>query len=653
MSSHQSRLDKAARAAASRGPAPDPAQMPINIVAFCMYMLAIKLYPIQGLILKIITLDLDALTDWDHKVIRRWCSGFHAVVGNDGIRWEGTQGCAPDLLERMTRMKARGAPWFNEINFVIGRRAGKGYLVRILVAWAVWRLLVLGDPQAHYGIDAHKEINILIFGTKADQARRDQFADVKSLIENAPCFKAYLGKGTDAWISILTPTQLADGARPGLDKGLIVLRAAPTTATAARGAAVQVLVLDEIGQLEGAGSTADGNTVYRAATPATAQFRMDRMIVLSSSPAEKTGPQYASYQRATTVDPDTGDATFGHSFMLQTTSFDPYTDWEISESITAWPDGPSYPAFERSMVEPDDDEVQQMLTTDPDEHATEYLGQFRSSRNAYLFFEIVRDIFGHAPDRELVMETKGILSRTYMIHCDPSVSGKNFAVAVGHLEDFEDGAHVVYDYLHVWKPSDFEGGRIDYDYVEGEIYKLALAFNPIRISFDQFNSAQIIQRLQRSLDEARLPRRCVVEQQTASASLNWTMAEIFKTAAGLRRIHAPDHPLARLELEFLQVNKMKVAAPTTGHVRTDDLADAMFNVAYSLLQEGAPELFARLGGTTLRGSQPGGFNSPSTPAGPDPIAQLSDFYSSTRGHQTRNPARGINPNRRRHPGIDL
>jgi hypothetical protein len=379
---------------------------------------------------------------------------------------------------------------------------------------------------------------------------------------------------------------------------------------------------------------------------------MDRMIDLSSSPAEKTGPQYASYQRALTVDPDTGDGTFGHIFMLQTTSFEPYTDWEISTSIPAWPDGPAYPKFERSMVEPDDDEVVQMLTTDPDEHATEYLGQFRSSRNAYLFHDVVRDVFGPAPGRELVMETKGTLSRKYMIHCDPSVSGKNFAVAVGHLEEFEDGAHVVYDYLHVWKPSDFDNGRIDYDFVEDEIYKLGLAFSPIRISFDQFNSAQIIQRLQRRLDDARLPRRCIVEQQTANFNLNWTMAEIFKTAAGLRRVHAPDHALARLELEFLQVNNKKVAAPTIGHVRTDDLADAMFNVAYSLLEEGAPELFARLGGMPLSGSQPGGLSRPSSTPGPDPIAQLKGFYSGRRPRpgQGFNPARGINPNRRRHPG---
>jgi len=530
------------------------------------------------------------------------------------------------------------------------------------------------DVHAHYGIDPAKELSVLVFGTKGDQAKRDQFADISSLLINKACFAPFLGKHTTSYVSLLTYEQLATGAVPGRDMGLIVVRACETTQNAARGAAVPVLVLDEISQLEGAGSTADGNAIWRAATPSTTQFREDRMIILSSSPAEKTGPQYARYQESLAIDPDTGTAANPHIFMLQAPSWEPYEGWEQAHELPAWPGAENFAERRRAMIEPDDDEVLQMLQTDPDDHAVEYLGQFRSARSAYLPLGLVLDAFGLFNDAYLQMQDAGPFTVDHFIHVDTSLVGKNTAATVGHVENVDGAEHLVidlirvwkpsdfadgrisystiedevFDLIRVWKPSDFADGRISYSTIEDEVFDLIVSFNAVQVTFDQYNSAQLIQRLNQRIADAKLPRACVVFERTATGPVNFQMAEVFKAAAGERRIHIPDHALARLELEYIQIDGKKVHAPTTGPVRTDDVAVALFNLCYVALEASAPTLFARLAGLQIRASQPTGMGA-LVEVDPSVADQFSAAGRWRPRESSHDPARGINPHRRPHP----
>lgn len=142
-------------------------------------------------------------------------------------------------------------------------------------------------------------------------------------------------------------------------------------------------------------------------------------------------------------------------------------------------------------------------------------------------------------------------------------------------------------------------------------------------------------------------------ERTATAPRNFEMAEIFKAAAGMGRIHLPDHPLARLELEYLQIDGKRIHAPTIGQVQTDDMAGAIINVCYSALQEAPPMLFARLAATRLRGSQTGGLRAMGRRrrwCGRTVQRRRPLLPGSTSAHYA---PRGIDPNRRPHPGIDL
>lgn len=66
-------------------------------------------------------------------------------------------------------------------------------------------------------------------------------------------------------------------------------------------------------------------------------------------------------------------------------------------------------------------------------------------------------------------------------------------------------------------------------------------------------------------------------------------------------VHAPYHDLASNELLYLVEEGNKVTHPKTGPVKTDDLADSMINVTYTLLySRDQEEVFQQLGSTTPR-----------------------------------------------------
>lgn len=642
MSSLEGRIARALNIAQPPTRRIEAPERPLNVVEFSHRFLGQSLYPRQGTLLKLITADRDALTDFDLQVIAEWAHGF--APAGDEARWVGTGGVPPDILTRVDRLAQADLPWFRSVVLVLGRRAGKGYVVRTLLAWRVWHLITSGDPHGHYGIDPLKQLNLLVFSTKVDQAKRDQFGDAHALLTTAPCFQRRLGRCTREVVTILTSAQLADGAQVGVDEGLIAVRAAESTSTAGRGAAVPMLVLDEVAHLSGAGSTSDANTIYDATMPAAAQFGPEQLVVLSSSPAEKTGPQYAAYQRALEVNPATGEGAYPDTFMLQGPSWCLYTDWRRAPEIPMWPGGPSFPPFKRAILEPTDDEVVLMRHSNPDTYAVEYAGQFRSARNNYLPPDRVDAMFHPFDGRTLVQETEGILNRTYMAHGDPSVSGANFGLAVGHGEWHGGRLHVLLDRLHHWEPSQFEGGRIDYDAIEDDLVGFAAAFGLSSLTFDQYNSAQVIQRLDRRIKALRLPKACHVGEATASSGANWRVAEVFKTALGMGIVHAPAYPLAQLELEYLQRTNNRIHPPSTGEVRTKDVADAIMQVTYAVIADGDPELFEALGGLSPSGSQPGGIP-------PRPLSRDEEVFQSFSNVHRRTARPFVErPNRRRNPG---
>lgn len=635
MTSLERRVAAAESRASTRKPssAPSPAE-PLHVMDFVTnsVFLDLSVYPLQALLIKLTNLSPELLTDYDREVLAN-LSDFTVEHEGDRAAYVGSRGVSPDWEARIQACRAKGLTSFSEIALV-GRRGGKGFLAAILVAWRLWGLLLLGDPQERLGISPGKPLHIPVVGSSATQAKRDAFGDIRHLLTSDPCFRPFVGACTAGQVTLLTPAQLAGGSVAGRDEGLLRISAHPTTETSVRGLAAPVLVLDEFAHQVGAGSTADSTAIYTAARPALAQFEAP-VVIQTSSPWEKTGKFFDTYSAGLKVDPISGKPTHPEIFFAQLESWTMYEDWAKAASIPMWPGGPTFKPLPRAIITKAALAPQELL--DPVSFAVEYRAQWAAAVNAYL--PKWRSVFDPYKGARLEQQDHGKLGVTYVAHADPSRSGANFGFAVGHLDVGDDGVpHVVYDVLHVWRPQDYPDHVVNYVEVTDEIYDYATRFPMSDITFDQFNSAGSIDELRQRFDDANLPRTPRVHERTATAPHNWKSAEIFKSATNLGLIHAPWHELAAAELEHLQVVGQKVDHPTTGPIRSKDLADCMIGVAYTLLAERHEALFAQLAGLRLRASLAG----PATYQ--DPGEGLSQFTRSqgarARAARQYNPARG-------------
>ncbi len=633
-------------AAAGRGTAradpPTPRVPDCGIVEFATSpeFLGLKLFPLQALILKIAVLAVELLTSFDRVILEEWGSGFTLADDGDAPAFRGRRGTTPDLMDRMEACRAAGRDVCEELVLVLGRRGSKSFLAAVLVVWRLWLLLAYGDPQEHFGIPSGKAVVVHLFAADQTTLLRNGYRDVTGLLD-APCFDPFRGKATTAAVTLLTPAQLRRGGSPGRDEGLVQIVAATTKHTSIRGSAVPTVWIDETGHVTGAGSTSDSIELLQAAEPALAQFRSDSLIVQTSTPYGMDGAFFASYQKALAVDPETGAALSPGTFLFQLPSDELYRFAGQAADLEMWPGGPCFDPDLEPVITRDDIETRQLW--DPRGVEIEYEAQFAPHRSAYLLTDKVRQAFGPYRGQHLTHLAAGKSNFTYVAHVDPGKTEANYAAAIGHLEWAADVPHVIVDRIDVWKPSDFPGGTIDYLQVERELLDLIRAFRISTMRFDHWNSTSTIQGLRAKATELALGWRPDIDERPLSASLNWSSAEVFKKAVHLGLFHSPAHPLAQAELEHLIVQGTRVSAPASGPVQTDDVADCLIGLTYTLLQ-GHFGVFNALSAVQLFGSLQGGL--PTGPRAPTANPYAAQFSAVGRAAADRSQDGYSNPARR-------
>lgn len=267
---------------------------------------------------------------------------------------------------------------------------------------------------------------------------------------------------------------------------------------------------------------------------------------------------------------------------------------------------------------------------------------FAAVMDAYLNPDKVKAIWEPYKGQPLTMKSQGNLATVYRAHGDPSKSGAGFGFALGHVDGVDERGlpHVVFDVLHSWNPSDYEGHEVDYNEITRDLATYLDGFMPGEMTFDQFNSVATIQALQRHARKMRYPKRVQIYERTATGPLNWKTYETFKTALGLGLIHAPYFELADLELTFLQDLGGRVDHPTSGPVQTKDVADCMAIVTYELIGEQMSAFVGQmLSEVPLAAEVQGGFN-------PFPGHQEEAHQSLSAFGRGRGPGHGAGRRRR-------
>lgn len=606
-----------------------------------------RLYPRQATALKLIFLRLDLLTDYDREVVAEWEQSF-AVTGKNG--------CVPGLLRRAEQLRAEGHHWFREVLLILGRRAGKGYISALAMAYVLWNYLAKGDPQDYYGIDRDKRLMCQIYAGKKEQARDNLWRDLVNIITGAPCFAPYISKPMGESLSVFTP---ADKAREGfrntaLDMASFRIDPLPAVPMSGRGGAACVVGFDEMAHMIAAGANRSSDEIWAATTPSLDQFGGDAFIVCPSSPWEMIGQLYVEWQHAQEVDAETGEFVYPNIFMLQLASWEIYYDWERAHQIELFPasvvEDPTSLYYRmlpgelprlaplKKAIQTYDEDMQRLERADPDAFSVERRSYWQTTLDAYLDPKKIAAMF----EGERQMRTRGILSNFYKAHADPGFINDPFGLAIGHVEAGEDGYdHVVFDYLHHWDPADYPDHTVDYLQVTDDLWELVYGFPLDDLSFDQHNSQGLQVELNRRVRGAQIPKRVQIGIINETAKYNLMIAENFKVALNQGWVHAPFHEQADLELRFLQFKNNRVVHQTTGPVQHDDIARSMMEVVFALLEKQVVAF--KMGHTPLSASMHHGVK-PWMHGDVEHerlIAQFSQVRRGRTGRGAYSPARGI------------
>jgi hypothetical protein len=594
-------------------PSTSPPRCPdiIDFVSNPDYLGDLRLFPLQLLLLKIIFLVEHAwFTAFDWQWIDRLGRGFELGHERDATHYEGVEGFAPDVLERMDDCRARGRRWFREIIAVIGRRGGKGYLASICAAYVLWTYICDGDPHARSGVTKSTRLSMLVFAVTERQARDTQWQVMVDLIRNAPCFEPYIADDTRGRLLLYAHDQLVDG-KPVVAKeaATFEILACGATEQAARGRAVIAAFFDEIAWMTGGGANRSAEEIYPAATPALRTFEDRAFIWAASSPWHQEGRFYELYRAALQVDPGTGKPAYPFMFTVQLPSWRVYEGWELTTNCTfeMTPGGLVLPPKKGPLLAYDD-ALRAEEALNPETFDVEYRSNWSAALNPYLDQHHVENIF----QADLSFPSHGILALapTYVGYADPGFVDDHFAFVIVHAEKDEDALPIVIvDAIEDWDPAHF-GGAVPIEHAEEQLFGYLDRFRLRSLTFDQFNGEALAGNLRgRAADLNWNPSIGVHHINRREA---YQRAETFKRLAYAGRILSPFHGLARDELRALRDNHGRIEAPTTGRTTKDDIAIALVN-AVAIAVEPHWELIHQLGAMKLRASQPGGIPIPPPP----------------------------------------
>jgi hypothetical protein len=594
-----------------------------------------QLYPRQRVLLKLIFLE--ELNGYEEDVLTEWIKSSETG---------GEVTISPKIRERVQWLRDNHYPHFSVVQIVGGRRSGKGYMTGGAIAYKAYQLVQLQNPGAHYNIEEGKDIYFTIVADSLDQAKRHQFRDARNwLIGCKPLVQnGYVGQPLAESISIFTPFDLSriqtlkSAGRTVEGDALASLRvqAFPKNAGTIRGSASIVLDFDEMAHMTPGESHISDEELYGAAEPSLIQFKKDALIFANSSPWSKTGMFYKLFEMgAGSKAMDGDDPAFPSHLTIQYPSWEMYKDWDRAE----W-----HGKYAAAIVVDPKYDVDLALKekANPEKFKVEYRAHFAEVVDAYLNPDRVDEMFDPY-HQEMILGRRLRSERganspyfVYKGHADPSSTGANFGIAIGHLEEVPEidehgveinAPHVVFDYINAFYPDDFPNSTIDWLTVLPTIEELINSFRPDTFTFDQFESDAAMQILTDRLMKSGRANTQVFEV-TATAAKNFRRSEHFKAALNLGRVHAP-HPsgqmnekalsLARNELKFLQVKNNRVDKQSAGPIQTKDIADCIMEVTSALVGDiyGGPSFpdemgFGSPGGYTLKeymGSTGTGFES--------------------------------------------
>lgn len=405
----------------------------------------------------------------------------HAIIeAADGTWWYDEEADLEYLLSKQNKyanmvMRTEGTPSDPLIIvFILGRGASKTTMASGVGGWKTRHIMGQNDPHGYYGLQAQKSLKVQNVATSELQAN-EFFQSYKTIVTSIDWFK---GRFKDLTGSIEFGEIPGSSAKEKVPQ-LIAARAS-SSSSSGRGGDVVVYTHDEMAFSEKGGEGKIGKrsdrSLWRAYFSAVKTRAGSKGIAMTlSSPAEADGLLYELFSQA-------------HNGTLKNVVCVQIATWEMIP-------GQTKETYESEYQD------------DPDGAEMEFGAQFYSGdttliQNAEEKFAAAVELgkrLGLTRRRSAWYEDqrafrdgryqKDQAARfDYACHIDTSKGGDRLFLAVCHME----GPWTVVDHLRVWdKLPHYTKDLQPY------IVRLNTAFGGFRqVSFDQYNSLQMIQNLQ-------------------------------------------------------------------------------------------------------------------------------------------------------------
>lgn len=476
----------------------------VDIITFCEHdnylnlnqqSPPLKLWPMQKIVLK---LFYRGSRGNEHlQLTEEELKELHDIAQSESLDYDKKKGGFNQVIEKYHR----GA-LHNELLLVMGRRSSKTLMVSIIAAYESYKLLESPDGNPHQyftdmGLDvgADKPLTILNVAVSESQAYDPLFLEIESRLTRSNYFPDKINykaskKGTIYLLSESDKRENNRRRKLGINlllEGSVVLMSGHSNSNSLRGKAAPVVLFDEFAHFINSSGRQSGDEAYRALTPSVKQFGEHGRIVLLSDPKGRDGKFWKLFEMSQDREQDEN----GEDKLDENGNYIPAHDEVLALQVPTWRMNPN-PKLAKKVLEREE------KSKDPLAFASTWGARFLGEEGIRYFDE--RKIT-NCIDFSLGPTKQPNPKYTYHIHLDPATTSHNYALVMTHaatyINEFQHVKRRVFvDLVKFWTPS--EQGPVDIMDVEKTVRALCRRFKVGSVTFDQWNSAQTIQRLRAS-----------------------------------------------------------------------------------------------------------------------------------------------------------
>ena len=454
-----------------------------------------------------------------------------------------------------------------EMVLSVGRRSGKTLITSCIVAYENYKLLLLGNPQKHYGSSQSNVIQLISVATDRDQAGL-LYQEAAGHFTKCDFFRPYMANATQSFATFQTPFDLERyGSYSDNPKARYSLKVTfrSCVAKGLRGGANILVALDEVAHF-GEKGQASADEVYQAVEPSTRTFspedpnnttrpigENEGRIILISSPLGKQGLFFKQYRLG-----------FGSNKAADNLLCIQAPTWEVNPTVPA-------ETFVASYLK------------DPNVFFTEFGAEFTDRTKGWITDKA--DLMA-CVDPKLRPQPRAPSRMPHFMGLDVALVGDYTSVAIGH-NDAE--GKVVLDFIDriCAGEGDFEHlDRLEFDDVADWVYDLSRKFYITDGIFDQWAGIPM---------EQALKKRGLSTMKSVhhTRNLSSQMFQNFKNLMLDKKVTLYDWPipegqdhsahiaeLLELQAEFISKYVIKVEAPKI-EGKHDDLSDALIRMVWT------------------------------------------------------------------------